>query len=139
MTDTLVAPADHKPHTYDFYSVARDLVGNIEPTPLAPEATTQSRTGVGEEPRRAPAIEGVRPNPTAGPLAVWFTLSSRMPARLDLIDLAGRRVLRREVGSLGRGRHVLSLAPSRRLESGLYFVRLAQGGFVSAERVAVIH
>jgi hypothetical protein len=33
-------------HTYAFYSVARDMTGNIEPPPPAPDAQTLSTTAV---------------------------------------------------------------------------------------------
>src|SRR5215472_9686894 len=32
-------------HTYGFYSIARDLVGNVEPAKTAAEATTQATVG----------------------------------------------------------------------------------------------
>ena len=69
---------------------------------------------------------------------MWFTLPSQEPATLELIDVAGRRVMRREVGSLGPGRHSLDMGASTRLRPGLYFLRLAQRGRVLNARVAVI-
>jgi len=69
---------------------------------------------------------------------VWFTLPSRERAVLEVMDIAGRRVLRREVGSLGPGRHLVDLSASLRAP-GLYFLRLAQGGQLLRARVAVIH
>ena len=51
--------------------------------------------------------------------------------------MAGRRVARQEVGSLGAGRHVVGLG-SRRLQDGLYFLRLEQGGQVMSVRVILM-
>jgi hypothetical protein len=136
--DTLVPPTDHHVHKYAFYSVARDLSGNIEAPPGAADATTQSRTGVGEAAPWSLALAGARPNPTLGPLRVWFTLPSREPAALEIIDIAGRRVLRRDVGSLGPGPHSVTLETSPPLRPGLYFLRLAQGSLALRTRVAVI-
>lgn len=75
------------------------------------------------------ALAGMRPNPSDGPMLVSFALESSDPATLELLDLAGRHVLSREVGSLGAGTHAVRLdgdaaAPA----AGLYFIRLSQGG-----------
>ena len=138
-TDTLGASTDHHAHTYKLYSQARDQVGNIQPTPTNPDVTVASAVDV--EPARAwtLALEGPRPNPARdGSLHVWLTLASREPATLDLIDIAGRRVARRDVGSLGPGPHVVTFTPSLAPRAGLYFLRLAQGGRMVHGRVVVI-
>jgi hypothetical protein len=137
-SDTLVPPGNHLPHTYAFYSVARDVNGNIEVAPGAADATTQSRTAVGDATPLRLALEGARPNPALSTLRVSFTLASREPAWLEVIDIAGRRLIRREVGSLGPGAHSLTLDDSPPLRPGLYFLRLMQGPRVLSARVALI-
>jgi len=57
---------------------------------------------------------------------------------LDLIDIAGRRLVRRSVGELGPGPHVLTLTSSPGLRPGLYFLRLVQGQRVIRARVVAI-
>jgi hypothetical protein len=137
--DTLVPPGNHQLHTYAFYSVARDIHGNIETAPTSADATTQSRTAVGDGAvPLALALEGARPNPATGPIWVWFTLPSRERATLDVIDVAGRRVIRREVGSLGPGPHSLLLDRPTPLPPALYFLRLAQGPRVLTSRIVVV-
>ena len=85
------------------------------------------------------ALEGVRPNPASGDaLNVAFVLPSGAAARLDLLDVGGRLVLSREVGSLGAGRHQVKLAAGRGVAPGLYWVRLAQGANQRTARVSVI-
>jgi hypothetical protein len=126
-------------HTYSFYSVARDLSGNIEAAPGSPDAQTFARlAGAGDGGPWRLALEGAHPNPAVNGVRVWFTLPSRERAVLEVMDIAGRRVLRREVGSLGPGRHLVDLSASLRAP-GLYFLRLAQGGQLLRARVAVIH
>ena len=84
------------------------------------------------------ALEGVRPNPARGQdLNVQFVLPSNAPAKLAVFDIAGRRVAETEVGSLGPGRHTLNLAAGARLASGMYAIRLTQGGKTQSVRVAV--
>ena len=85
------------------------------------------------------ALEGVRPNPSRGEgLTVAFTLPTAASARLELLDVSGRRVAEREVGSLGAGPHALDLSEGRRLTPGLYLLRLTQGTNTRVTRVAVL-
>lgn len=78
-------------------------------------------------PRSVLALAGASPNPVLGDLTVAFTLPDASPARLELIDVAGRRVAVEEVGSLGAGSHRVRLGDAPRLGAGLYFVRLVSG------------
>ena len=85
------------------------------------------------------ALEAVRPNPSQGEdLTVQFVLPAQLPARLELFDVAGRRVAAREVGSLGPGRHAVDLARGTRLAPGWYEIRLSQGAEVRRARAAVL-
>lgn len=68
-----------------------------------------------------------RSNPALGFVTVAFSLGDATPARLELFDLAGRRIVAREVGSLGAGSHVMTLGNGRALAAGQYLVRLSQG------------
>jgi hypothetical protein len=85
------------------------------------------------------ALEPVRPNPSSdGALTVRFTLPDAAAASLELLDVAGRRIAAREVGSLGAGRHALDLGKGRNLAPGLYLVRLTQGTDTRVTRAAVL-
>jgi galactose oxidase-like protein len=87
-------------------------------------------------PQRATlALAGARPNPAVDAPMVVFSLASDSPARLELFDLAGRRLATREVGALGAGEHQLRIGES--LAPGLYVARLAQQGKVVTARFAV--
>jgi hypothetical protein len=82
-------------------------------------------------------LSGFTPNPARGDVRLAFTLANAAPARIEVIDLAGRRVFARDVGSLGAGRHVLPIGDSR-LASGVYVVRLAAAGHDEITRRAVL-
>jgi hypothetical protein len=85
------------------------------------------------------ALEGVRPNPTTSSrLTVSFVLPVAAPARLELVDVKGRRVAVREVGVLGAGRHSVDLAAGQKLRAGIYLVRLTQGRHQRATRAVVL-
>src|SRR5262249_28109980 len=83
------------------------------------------------------AITGVAPNPAIERMSVSFALASDAPATLSLVDVAGRSVVDREVGSLGAGRHSVDCATAGRIPPGLYFLRLMQAGHMATSRVAV--
>ena len=106
------------------------------------------RTGGGEElqggtwvdvPRAAEfGLDGTRPNPAGRDLRVAFSLPDGSPARLELFDLTGRRITAREVGELGAGGHLVSLAQDRSLPPGVYLLRLTRGGHSLAARAIVL-
>jgi hypothetical protein len=83
------------------------------------------------------ALDPVRPNPSrGGALTVRFSLPTAAPARLELLDVAGRRIASHEVGV---GQHTLDLGTGQHLAPGLYLVRLTQGANTRTTRVAVIN
>ena len=82
---------------------------------------------------------GVHPNPTAGRgLNVAWSLPTAESARLDMLDVNGRRVVQLDVSSLGTGRHTLNLAAGHPVAPGIYWVRLTQGANRRSTRVAVM-
>jgi len=126
-------------HQYAFYSLARDSSGNMETPPEVPDAvtTTPATVSVGDAPRLQLALVGAVPNPAFGQARVRFVLPSAEPAIFEVIDVQGRRLLRRDVGSLGPGRHDVEV--SRAItRPGLYFLRLAQGGQVLRSKMVMM-
>jgi hypothetical protein len=84
------------------------------------------------------AIGGVRPNPARDGFTVAFSLPDDAEARIDVMDLHGRRVLGRSLAGIGRGSHVVTFAEARDLAAGVYWVRLGHGGRSLATRVVVV-
>ena len=84
------------------------------------------------------ALERIAPNPAGALPGVVFSLVGWAPASLELVDLAGRAVLRRELGPLGPGRHEMSLGREPTPAPGLYWLRLTQAGQSVASRVAIV-
>ncbi len=114
---------------------AYDVNGNLSAYALTQAGPT---TAVGGGPDVAFALDGAA-NPSHGSaLRVTFALPSAAHARLMLMDLGGRRIVDREVGSLGAGHHTLELSQGGRIAPGLYFVRLAQGANAKTVRVTVL-
>jgi hypothetical protein len=105
-------------------------VGMSEPFVIA------SPLGVGE-PSVALALQGAVPNPSRG-LSVSFTLPDAKPAGLVVYDVSGREVSRCEVGSLGAGRHVVTLGAPEKRVPGIYLVHLIQGDRRLVTRAVVV-
>ena len=95
--------------------------------------------GVGDD-GATPTLElaGIAPNPATRGFRVSFTLPSSGTATLELVDLAGRRLERYQVGAFGAGRHTVDMGRGRRLAPGVYLVRLSQGRGTQSRKVCVI-
>src|SRR5205807_618224 len=75
-------------HTYRFYSVATDNVGNVQPTPSSAQAATTVPTS-GQGPRVV-AVTPAGPVSTAGLSSVTLTFGGPVnPATVSLADIAG--------------------------------------------------
>jgi len=84
------------------------------------------------------AIEGIRPNPAVGAFAVSVVLASGEPAKLEVFDVAGRRVLARELKAERAGWQTVVLGEGVDLPAGIYLVRLSQAGRAVSARVAML-
>lgn len=100
------------------------------------ERTASTRVDV---PRAAAfAIDAVRPNPSSGSdPVVSFSLDRSGPARLEAVDLTGRRVSHVEFHGTA-GRHLHRLDGGERLAPGIYLLRLTQAGRTASTRLTVI-
>jgi hypothetical protein len=98
--------------------------------------TIASPTAV-NSPGTAFALESVRPNPLVDRFVVSFTLPDASPSRIEVLDVAGRMVVSREVGALGTGPHELDLGTARSFTPGMYFVRLSHAGRTLTTRAVV--
>ena len=79
-------------------------------------------TGVTPSPRAADLALSLGPNPARDALTARFTLPSGAPARIELLDLAGRRIASRDVH--GAGAHAETFEGLSRLAPGLYLARV---------------
>src|SRR6185436_16728232 len=83
------------------------------------------------------AIEAARPNPASDRAQLAFTLPVPARVRLDVLDLAGRVVISRDLDGTA-GRQTLELPEVARLAAGLYVVRLEHGGNAVRSKLAVV-
>ena len=92
--------------------------------------------GVSDAPGTSFAIHRVHPTPSRGAIHVELSLGDTGPARLELLDVAGRRVAWRDLGSLGPGRQRVDLAAG--LRAGVYLIRLTQGDVSRTAKAVVL-
>jgi hypothetical protein len=121
----------------------RVCVRLVEPSGLAVDSccftiTIPGGSGVPPGARAEFALREPSPNPSASTTRIAWSLPDAGPARLEIVDVAGRRRLVRDVG--GRpGPQELSLDPvALRLEPGVYGVRLTHGGRTLATKLAIV-
>jgi hypothetical protein len=84
------------------------------------------------------AIERVQPNPSSGTLTVWFSRPDLEPAKLEVMDLGGRRVFSRELSHDYGVRGVFDLGSQVRLRPGLYQILLVHGDRVASAKAVVL-
>lgn len=84
------------------------------------------------------AFFGARTGAPDGRLRVDFSLATHEPARIELVDIAGRRLILRDLVGLPPGHHALTLDESASLPAGLYLVRLSQGGRRVSGKAALV-
>jgi hypothetical protein len=115
-----VAWADGRDGDPDVYAARLDLAG--EPPPLS---------------RGTVAIASVRPNPASREVTVELALGARADARLEVLDVTGRQVGAVTVPGAGGLQSVrFDLDPA--LPSGIYYLRVFQGGRASSTRFALV-
>jgi len=78
----------------------------------------------------------VWPNPVVDQAALSFIAPATGPARLELYDLAGRRIASSELDRMAAGPHVVDLdhAQLAALRKGIYFARLSSAGHSATAR-----
>lgn len=102
------------------------------PTSAAPAEAADAATAAAEF-----ALYGAEPNPSVDRrLAVRFSLATAAPATLELFDVSGRAIERREAHAAGP--HLVVLGQHASLAPGLYWIRLRQADRFATARAVVL-
>ena len=114
-------------------------IGDLQVIALPPSSDAKTPAGAVVASAPAPpglALAGALAEPSHGPLDVSFSLPDAARARLELLDVQGRRIQAIEVGDLGPGTHVarLGAVPG----PGVYFLRLSSDGRSLTHRVTLV-
>ena len=99
------------------------------------DAMPAPRAGVRDP--QATRLDQNYPNPFKPRTEISFTLAEAGHVRLEVFDVAGRRVASRVDGARGVGPHTVSFDASS-LSSGSYFYRLIAGGAVEQKKMVLL-
>lgn len=88
---------------------------------------------------RAFGIRSVAPNPSRGTVTVALDLRGGVPARIEVVDLAGRVVERQQLGAAGPAHRALVVNASARLSPGVYWLRASEGVEIDSRRIVIAH
>jgi hypothetical protein len=112
-------------------------VGGGYGAPVVVQRLSRSVLAVGADlPSRPLEFSPPAPNPSRGDWAVRLALRAESRTTLEAFDVAGRRALTADLGTLTAGRHALAVPGGASLPPGVYRVRVRAGAF-AAERVLV--
>jgi len=84
------------------------------------------------------ALARALPNPTRGPLVFEVGLPDSRPARLIVLDIAGRVTCRQDIESPAAGRRTVTIRPKTALRPGFYFVVLQHPSGTRRQAVVVL-
>jgi hypothetical protein len=65
-------------------------------------------------------------------------LAGADPARLEMFNIRGQRVLSRDVAASGAGAHHLEVGNAKDYPSGVYYLRITQSGRSATSRVVLV-
>ena len=133
-TANVVFEADHG-GAYAFYSVGRDSCGNVETAPAVPDAVTRIESA------GVPHVDGQEEfglsaaSPSFGGARLTFAVPDHAAGLVEVFDVTGREIMRREV----RGKGTCEVGSrSARIDSGIHFVRLRCGEREVCRRVVIL-
>lgn len=109
-------------------------------TPVVVDQIAANGSLVGVEPAEVTlSLAGTLQNPVLGTEAiVRFSLPDASPAWLELLDVMGRRVVRREVGTLGAGPHQVRLSEGTSIPPGVYHLRLSNTRATQVRKTVIV-
>lgn len=117
-------------------------------SPVKVNKNGPTAAGIGRLDTDPPAVEtqasslallAVAPNPARmGDLTIRLSLPNGEAATLEVLDVAGRSVMKRNLNRFVPGVHDMSVTFDRRPEPGIYVVRLTQGGNSVSSKVGIL-
>jgi len=114
-----------------------DVAGALRWSEPSVTAVGPAEAGLG--PGAELAIQRLQPNPAVDELRLEIRLTVARVARVDLLDVSGRRLRRWTVEPTNAGTQQLSLLLGRDLAPGVYLVQLTQGANTVTRRVCIVH
>ncbi len=125
-------------HQYEFYALAKDRAGNVESSRPALVSTFVT-TAVSSETEVPVGFELLQnyPNPFNPTTTLSYAVPRLEPARLEVFDILGRRVVILTDGIFRPGKHSITWDASH-MASGVYVVVLRQGDRTAYRKVLLL-
>ncbi len=133
-TDSVQVAVDLE-HSYSFFVLSKDNVGNLEmerPVPVSIRVTS----GVAPLDLRNFWLRDIYPNPVSGTMNIEYSLTKNGFTAVEMIDELGR-VIASVVGEVQSEGIYHYRFDGSSLQSGTYYLRLTQGGLVQTKKVVV--
>jgi len=111
------------------------ILKTMEPATGPPAEVTVDSVSLDEAMPRPQLSLSPLANPAVGRITLRFSLLAPGAARLDVLDVQGRRMLTR---TLERSQDRFVLDPGSSLPAGVYFVQLSQGGQVRRAKLTLV-
>ena len=108
---------------------------NPEETPTLHDVTLAWDPLGLEEQGSSKTLLPISPNPASGNVTIRFVLENTSDVRIDVFDMAGRRVDCLDEKDMHEGVHAFKI---NILPSGIYICRMTSGNFIDARRFVVI-
>jgi hypothetical protein len=155
---TLASANSWTEHSFDLYSIVpftgtvrfRFVADDVAPGTLVEAAVDDITVTVVRPTTGVPANEtalltglgACQPNPVAGRSVLSYRVAARTNLRIDLYDVAGRRVRTLVNGSAAAGEHSLQFRPvdgsGRRIAGGVYFLRMETPEVTQVRQVTIV-
>jgi hypothetical protein len=84
------------------------------------------------------SLAGARPSPARDAWLIAYSLASDHPARLEIFDVRGRKVLDASITNPQPGDGTMDAGDARRLAAGVYLARITQNGRSASAKLAII-
>lgn len=131
----IVLPPGFSGTTEFVYTVSDGLAG-LAAAPV--RVRMNGTTGVeSETPGVGFAITRLAPNPAGGEVTVVFRLPANMSPRVEVLDVAGRRVAARQLANTPAGEHRVTIS-LRGVPAGTYFVRLVGANRAASQKLLIL-
>ncbi len=124
--------------SYAFYSVARDLAGNLEHKADTAETSTSGITAADDKtvPRQYAVYQNY-PNPFNPTTTIRFELPKSGNTKLEIFNVLGQLVATLVNGRLQAGRYSVNINAGR-WASGVYLYRIRSGSFSSVKKMILL-
>jgi len=124
-------------HSYSFFALARDNVGNLE---MQRPAVVSIRVASGVRSLSDDKdfwLRPIYPNPAKSSIAIEYSVTRTGRTTIDVLDELGRTVATVLSASRSEGIYTEAFDCSS-LMKGTYYVRLEQGGVVRTQKIALV-